>query len=129
MNSIAQFTSEIRRLPRRVAMRIAEECAPILTELSLQTFNASETPYGVPWDPSDEGNTVTLVKTGALKKTIKYVAIGTKLRVSLGVPYAKYQIGKRPVFPTQGGQLPQSFVAALQRKAVEICREEFGGRQ
>ena len=55
----------------------------------------------------------------------KYVAIGSLLRVALGVAYAKYQVGKRPVFPKQGKPLPQPYVEALQRIAVRVVREEM----
>lgn len=123
--SLSQFANDLRRLPRVVALRVAEEAAPVLTKLAASTFDASENPYGLNWKPGAEGQRVTLRKTGALARFIKYVAIGTKLRVALGVPYAKYQIGKRPVFPRQDGDLPTAYVQALQRTAVRIVREEI----
>ena len=59
-------------------------------------------------------------------RQIRYVAIGTKLRVALGVAYAKFQIGRRPVFPTQGGTLPVEYSRTLQRTAVDVVRAEMG---
>ena len=112
-------------MPRVVALRVAAEAAPKVTELAKQTFDASETPYGEDWAPGKKGQKVTLRKSGDLARYIKYVAIGTKLRVALGVRYAKYQIGKRPVFPRQAGDLPDSYVQALQRLAVRIVKEEL----
>lgn len=126
--SLAKFSAEIRRLPRRVAHRVAEQAAPAITDLARTTFSASEDAYGVPWVPGADGQKVTLYKSGQLARRVHYVAIGTKLRVALGVPYAKYQIGKRPVFPTQGGQLPAEYQRTLQRIAVAVCREEIGPR-
>src|SRR5271170_1529816 len=102
MRTLAQFSSDLRRLPRVVAHRVAEAAAPVVTTLAKASFAASETPYGVPWAPGEEGQRVTLQKSGDLAKYIRYVAIGAMLRVALGVRYAKYQVGKRPVFPTQG---------------------------
>jgi hypothetical protein len=52
-----------------------------------------------------------------------YVAIGAKIRVALTSRYAKYQIGRRPVFPTQAGGLPQAYRDALD----ESVREAFEG--
>jgi hypothetical protein len=106
-------------------LRVAEEAAPAITQLATQSFEKSETPYGLNWVPGVDGQVVTLRKTGALQRYIRYVAIGTKLRVSLGVRYAKYQIGKRPVFPRQGGELPESYSQVLERTAVRIVKEEL----
>ena len=126
MKSLAQFAADLRRLPRVVAIRVTEAAAPVLTELSKASFDASQTPYGVDWKLSKKGQRVTLRKSGDLSRYIKYVAIGTRLRVALGVRYAKYQVGKRPVFPRQGGALPDTYVEALQRTAVNVCKEELG---
>jgi hypothetical protein len=125
LKSLAQFSADLRRLPRTVAIKVAAEAAPVLTGLAKQTFDASENAYGLNWEPGAKGQKVTLKKSGALFGQIRYVAIGTKLRVALGVPYAKYQVGKRPVFPTQAGRLPDSYIQALQRLAVRIAREEL----
>ena len=126
MKSLSEFTNDLRRLPRVVAIRVAEAAAPKLTELAKQTFDASTTPYGEAWKQGKKGQRVTLRKTGALAKFIHYVAIGTRLRVALGVPYAKYQIGKRHVFPRQTGDLPDAYVQTLKRTAVDVVRAELG---
>lgn len=126
MRSLAQFSQDLRRLPRVVAIKVAERAAPELTDVARRSFAAGETPYGVPWKPGANGKKVTLVKTGDLAKYIRYVAIGTKLRVALGVKYAKYQVGKRPIFPRQDSKLPDSYAQALQRVAVAVVREELG---
>jgi hypothetical protein len=123
--SLAQLSQDLRRLPRVVALKIAEACAPRITELASKSFEQSETPYGVPWAPGAEGQTVTLRKTGVLAKQIRYVAIGTKLRVALGTRYAKYQIGKRPVFPRQDAALPDDYRAVIERTAADVVKAEM----
>ena len=125
--SLQQFTQDLRRIPRVVAQQVAKKAAPEITALAKQTFASSETPYGVPWAPGSEGQKVTLRKSGELERRIHYVAIGTKLRVALGVAYAKFHIGRRPVFPTQGGKLPLSYVAKLQQVAADVCRRAMRG--
>jgi len=107
-------------------MKVCLEAAPALTSLAKETFAAGEDAYGLTWKPGERGQHVTLRKSGDLERTIRYVAIGTKLRVALGVRYAKYQIGKRPVFPRQGGELPTAYVQTLQRTAVRVIKEELG---
>lgn len=108
-----------------IAIKITEAAAPVLTAIAMETFDAGESPYGDSWKPGEKGQKITMRKTGDLARYIRYVAIGTKLRVALGVKYAKYQIGRRPVFPRQGGDLPQPYVEALQRVAVRVVKEEL----
>jgi hypothetical protein len=124
--SIAKFSQDLRRLKKTVAQEVARAAAPVLTSLALQTFEASQNPWGNLWAPGSDGKRVTLRKSGALASKIKYVSNGTKLRVALGVAYARYQIGKRPVFPTQGGRLPAEYSRALERTAVKVVRREMG---
>lgn len=123
--SLSEFANDLRRVPRVVAIRVCEEAAPALTQLSRETFDAGADAYGKSWPEGKKGQRVTLRKTGALESFLRYVAIGTKLRVALGTSYAKYQIGKRPVYPRQGGDLPAAYVSALQRTAVRVVREEL----
>lgn len=124
--SLRKFSEDLRRLPRVVAHQVAEAAAPAITAVARKSFLAGETPYGVPWAPGHEGEKVSLRKTDSLFRGVFYVAIGKLLRVKLGVKHAKYQIGKRPVFPRQDGALPPDYVRALRRAAVDVCRKELG---
>jgi len=124
-SSLTKFAQNLRRLPRVLAQRVADRGAPAISSLARGSFDAGQTPYGIPWAPGAQGQRVTLRKTGALERFLRYVAIGTKLRVALGTSYAKYQIGKRPVFPGAGG-LPPGYVDALRRATREVAGEELG---
>jgi hypothetical protein len=124
-SSLAKFASDLRRLPKVVALKVAEAAAPVLTDLAKGTFDAGEDAYGRTWKPGKQGQHVTLRRTGDLASFIRYVAAGTRLRVALGTVYARFQIGKRPIFPTQGGELPAAYVQALQREAVRVVKEEL----
>ncbi len=123
--SLKKFSDDLRRLPTVVAQQVTAACAPALTAAARRTFDAGEDAYGSTWAIREDGTRATLKKTGALESKIHYVAIGTKLRVALGVPYAKYLIGKRPVFPRQGGVLPVEYSDILKRTAVDVCRREM----
>ncbi len=108
-------------------MKVAERAAPVITQLAQTTFNAGQDPYGVTWAPGVNGDSIDLNDTGALARYVSYVAIGTKLRVSLGVPYAKYQIGKRPVFPSQGKTLPVAYISKLDSLTSDCIAEYLEG--
>lgn len=119
-SSLHRFQAGLRALGSGLlANRVAALAAPKLTRLAKQTAGQSQTAEGVPWRPSPKGEAVTLVRTGAMLSRLVYVAIGSKIRVALTSRYAKYQIGRRPVFPTQAGGLPQSYRDALNESVVE----------
>jgi hypothetical protein len=113
-------------MSRVVAQKVAEQAAPVLTDAMISTFNQSTDAYGVGWVPGEDGQKITLRKSGALAKQLRYVAIGTRLRVALGVKYAKYQIGRRPVLPRQSAGLPAPYVQLLKETIVRVCKEELG---
>lgn len=125
--SLANLSAKLRALPRTLAHRVTEAAAPAITRAASRTFSRGEDPYGVAWTPGADGNPVTLRKTGALARLLYYVAIGTKLRVALGVPYAKYQIGKRPVFPRQAAALPADYSAEIERASADAIRTSMEG--
>lgn len=124
VDSLKRFTAKLRQLPQVAANKIAAASAPEITRLGLETFDAGENPYGVTWAPGVHGDKITLRgKSGKLLDSLKYVAIGTILRVVVGVSYAKYQIGKRPVFPRQSSELPTSYVRALTKVSGDVVAD------
>ena len=122
--SIHKFAQGLRELPRLVANRAATLAAERLTEVARGTFERSENAYGRSWILSSKGERVTLRDTGSLARTIRYKAIGTRIRVELGTRYAKYQVGRRPIFPTQTSALPPAYVAALKASVAEALEAE-----
>ena len=124
IQSLRNFTAKLRELPRVVAQKVAAAAAPALTAAANATFNAGENAFGETWSPGVDGTHITLKKSGSLARGIHYVATGTKLRVKLGVRYARYQLGRRPAFPRQGDQLPTSYVKALTDATNAVLSEE-----
>lgn len=122
--SLSDFSKRLRGLPLVVAHKVAQAAAPALTEAAQASFAAGETPYGDGWLPSPDGKTVTLRKSGALMSGVRYVAIGTRLRVALTTRYAKYVVGKRPVTPRQGSALPIEYATALAKATAAVITAE-----
>ncbi len=121
--NLKEFAASLRELPRVVGHRVAAACAPVLTTLVLETSRSSADAYGAAWAPGADGQTVTLRKSGALLNGVRYVAIGSKLRLALTTKYAKYQVGRRPVTPRQGEALPPAYARALDTTARLVIRE------
>jgi hypothetical protein len=127
VGKLREFERGLRRLPVTLAQRLAAASAGAITSLARQTFAAGENAYGDPWAPGEHGEAVTLRRSGRLAGGVAYVAIGTRLRAKLGPKYARYQIGKRPVFPRAGAHLPIAYIGTLRAKAGEIIRADLKG--
>lgn len=108
-------------IPQVVRNRIAARAAGEITELALASFDAGVTPFGDPWLPGFDGRDVDLVRSGSLRSTLRFIAIGGRVRCVMGVRHAKYQVGVRRVLPAPGQTMPASWRAA----AARISREEI----
>lgn len=117
------FSRKVKRLPKATAALVALDVADDITAVSQETFASSQNAYGVPWQPGKAGQRVTLVDTGALVRGLAFVAAGGRIKCRLGVRYARYQIGKRPVFPRRGAPLPAAYLDVLRAAAVRILRD------
>jgi hypothetical protein len=127
VSSLTRLAATLRALPTTLGQRIAAAAAPALSELAQEAFDSSTDPYGAPWAPAKDGSTVTLRKTGALEKFVHYVASGTRVRVSLGVSHAKYQIGLRPIYP-KAGLLPAKYAKTLEEITVREAKASLAER-
>jgi hypothetical protein len=125
IGKLRALEQSIRTLPRVVGAKVATASASTITDLARGTFNAGENAYGDSWAPAADGQKVTLRKSGALAGGVAFVASGTRLRARLGPSYAKYQLGKRPIFPR--GKLPISYVEAIRRNTNAVIRAELKG--
>ena len=126
ISSLSKLEATLRALPKTLGQEIARRAAPVISRFAKASFDSSVDPYGAPWRPKENGDKATLRATGALEAFVFYVAIGTKLRVALGVPYAKYQIGKRPIFP-RPGLLPKAYSEELDRITQSTAIEYVQG--
>lgn len=126
VGKLRQLERSIRQLPLVVAHEVAAQSASTITALARQTFGAGENAYGDSWEPGEDGKRVDLHKSGRLAAGVEYVSTGTKLRARLGPEYARFQVGRRPVFPRGGARLPLAYVQAISAKASAIIRARLG---
>lgn len=91
---LSNLQADIKRLPQSVAHDIAQASAPEITSEARRSFDAGRTAYDAPRPLGVDGNELTLERTGALRRAIKFAAVGSTVRAVLrSVPYARYFIG------------------------------------
>ncbi len=121
--SLKSFASRLKTLPVVLGQRVAQHSAPAVTARLNETFAAGADPFGASWAPKADGSRKTLVRTGALAGHLSFVAIGRKMRASLGVRYAKYFASL--VFPRAGALLPKAWTDELETATRETIATEL----
>ena len=118
--ALAATRAKLIALPA-VSARIAARVAPAFSALAQQSFDSQSSPYGDPWAPGADGQSVDLRKSGRLRSVaLRYVAEGTRVRASIGgVSYARYQL-KRGLLPKTGA-IPSAWNARL----IAIANDEL----
>ena len=125
---LRDIARDLGAMPVTVAQAIATRCAPALTDLALASFDAGTDAYGAPWAPGYDGREVDLLRSGALRGGVSFVAIGRRVRCKLGARHAKYQVGKRAILPAPGQTMPGAWSAAAATITREECSRALGGR-
>lgn len=126
IGKIRKLEQAIRALPStRLAHKVAAASAGVLTDLVRETFRRGENAYGDLWEPGARGQRVTLHKSGLFEKSVGFTSVGTRIRGLLTARYAKYQVGRRQVFPRK--RLPVAYVDVIGKKAATIIRDELAG--
>lgn len=123
--SLKGLMAKLNGLSQTVSNEVAQKSAEKINTLARATFAAGQNAYGDPWPLGAENQNVTLKKSGKLAADIHYVATGNKLRCVLGPGYAKYQIGKRQVFPRMGSKLPDSYIEAIKSVTAEAIEKSL----
>lgn len=113
--------------PQVLAHKVAAAAVGAINAEAQRSFDAGEAPSGFAWPESKvTGAHVSLVRSGALRRQVRYSAEGSQIRCVLGVRYAKYQVGKRPVFPRRGAKLPDAYRDAIARVIAPIYSSFYG---
>jgi hypothetical protein len=115
--SIRDIKRSLAALPTSVTHSVAQRGAPVLTELAGGAYDSNRNVYGDTRRPGVKGNTLSLERTGATRRTVKFVSNGTIIRCVLGTKYAKFLIGKYGILPN--GAMPADWSAALAKVVKE----------
>jgi hypothetical protein len=117
LSKLSKLKRDLRELPLTVAHSVAQRAAPAFTSLSQQAYGGNVSVYGDPRPPGVNGSPLTLERSGATKRQLRFTANGTIVRCVLGTPYAKYLVGKYSILPN--GRLP----VAWSRKLGELVSQ------
>jgi hypothetical protein len=113
LDTIAKFRAKVRALPLTLRAEVAKAGEVAITALLRDDFAAERTAYGTQRPLSVHSDKLSIVKSGATKRDLKFVAIGSILRVHLGQRYDRYLIGKYKVLPIS--TIPAKWQEALMR--------------
>lgn len=123
--SFRGLRQELGALPITVSQAIAQRAAPELTRRARAAYLSGKTAYGDDRPEGVDGAALTLMRTGATFRTLRFVQSGTIVRCALGTRYAKYLIGKYRVLPV--GDLT-AMPAAWARAIDQIVADEVSRR-
>ncbi len=127
MADLRRLQAELARGNPELAANVARKAAAEMSKLAQTSFDARESPYGVPFGTGENGEQMTLNKSGKLRaQALRYTAQGRRIVASIGsVQHARYHANKG-ILPRQGQALPAHWQGAIQSIArVEI--EQWAG--
>lgn len=102
VRTISDLKRNLRALPLSMAHDVAKRSAPALTEEVQGAFDSGRNVYGESRPESVDGGPLSLVKTGATKRLLRFRATGRLVGAVLGTTYARFLIGKYRILPMGG---------------------------
>jgi hypothetical protein len=118
--ALAQLKRDLAAMPVSMAHDVARQVAPVLTMLAQQSFDAGVNVYDDARPVGVRGQSLSLVRSGATRRTVRFVANGTIVRCVLPTKYAKYLIGKYGILPN--GKPPIRWTRSIDTIAASAWR-------
>lgn len=118
--TLKDFGSTLTKISAVLAQRTAQDAAPALTKEATEAYDTNRTAYGELRPLGENGDALTLVRTGAVRGGMRFGVIGTVVRCVLPEDYARFLIGKFSILPN--GALPADWSARLR----SIAQLHFG---
>lgn len=114
---LKQLGRKLTDLPKTIQAEVAKRGAPAVTDLATSAFASGQTVYGDARPAGVGGNELSLVKSGAVRGSLRFVANGTQIRCTLGPKHMRFLVGKYKILPNNA--LPFRWRAKL----AEIVRQ------
>jgi hypothetical protein len=121
--AVRSLRAALRTMPLTLARDVTQRAAPALTTITRTSFDSGLTIQGESRPQSVNGGDLTLVRTGAVRDQLRFVATDKVVRCTIGPSYARYLIGKYGILPSGNAALPSPFV----RKLTEIVADAKTG--
>lgn len=129
---LQQWQQRINRMVG-VPQRVATVVAPIFQTETREGFDSKTDPYGAAWKAVKgrtlaRGTSSILIRSGALMGSVGAMPAGLRVRVVLGMPYARYHITTgRGILP-RAGRLPDDWKVTIRRESAKAFQEIAAGR-
>lgn len=108
---------------------IARRVAPKFTQLAGAAYDSGRTVYGAPRPRSVvDGRPLTLVRTGATRRSVRFRARGSSVLVARGPSYRPILIEKYNILPYPQ-RPPQSWLDAYEQEAIGVVVEIMRGKK
>lgn len=128
VRSLQALKKAIRKLPITAAAAIAARSAPEMSALAESAFDGGRSVYGPARPRGEDGQHLTLERTGDTRAALRFVATGRDIRLTRLPTYARYLIGKYDILPN--GPLPQAWRERMQDIAAQVLHDAiFGARE
>lgn len=126
LRSLRNLKRMLSNLPITTAALIARSSAPEVSALAREAFDGGRTVYGSTRPRGVDGRELTLVKSGASRRAVRFEATGTQMRTAVLPRYTRYLIGKYDVLPN--GPLPAVWRERMTEIAARILQRQLAER-
>jgi hypothetical protein len=123
LRSINSLKRALRSLPVTSVAHIASRAAPAMSGLAQDSHASGKTAYDRPRPLGVDGEKLDLVRTGATRSALEFIATGRDIRTTTLPRYAKYLIGKYDLLPN--GPLPVLWRERLREIAAKVLSAEI----
>jgi len=123
LRSINSLKRALRSASITSVARIARRAAPAMSALAQDAHASDRTVYDRPRPLSVDGERLDLVRTGATRAALQFIATGRDIRTAKLPRYARWLIGKYDLLPN--GPLPQAWRERLRDIAARVLYDEI----
>lgn len=125
LRSIKSLKRALTKLPITATARIAARAAPAMSALAGGAYGTGRTVYDRPRPRGVDGGELSLERTGASRRAMRFSATGRDIRTAVLPRYTRYLIGKYDVLPN--GPLPLAWRERLREIAAQVLYDEIHG--
>lgn len=124
ITTMNKLKAAIKTMPQRMRTAVARDAAGYLDIEVRRQFNAGATVFDTPRPLGVDGQTLALVKTGSVQKSLGFNAKDARISAVLSQRYARFLVGKYRILPQK---LPAAWAEYLTKLVQEYRDDDFEG--